>query len=213
MEGDQRIRIGTVAAAVVKQFMEPGVQVFDLIGIFARLLFAFNVEALQVQDLLHFTQYIVSDAGGGPLCGQPLQLKADLVDIQHILPGDADDHQTVSGVLQNALLLQAADGFPDGGAADAQLAGQPQLAQNLALRVFTGQNIPFQLFENLIGDGNGLVISHHGGFLLNGGASARRRTVLRFFLPVLHWKGRWCGLRHTVRPPRLSAFPPVRHAC
>ena len=34
-----------------------------------------------------------------------------------------------------------------GGAADAQLAGQPQLAQNLALRVFTGQNIPFQLFK------------------------------------------------------------------
>ena len=30
MEGDQRIRIGTAAAAVVKQFMEPGVQVFDL---------------------------------------------------------------------------------------------------------------------------------------------------------------------------------------
>ena len=213
MEGDQRIRIGTAAAAVVKQFMEPGVQIFDLIGIFARLLFAFNVEALQVQDLLHFTQYIVGDAGSGPLCGQTLQLKADLVDIQHILPGDADDHQTVSGVLQNALLLQAADGLPDGGAADAQLAGQPQLAQNLALRVFTGQNIPFQLFENLIGDGNGLVISHHGGFLLNGGASARRRTVLRFFLPVPHWKGRWCGLRHTARPPRPSAFPPACHAC
>ena len=192
--------------------MEPGVQIFDLIGIFARLLFAFNVEVLQVQNLLHFTQYIVGDAGGGPLCGQPLQMKADLVDIQHILPGDAYHNESVAGIVQNALLLQAADGFPDGGAADAQLAGQPQLAQNLALRVFTGQNIPLQLFKNLIGDGNGLVISHHGGFLLNGGASARRRTVLRFFLPVPRWKGRWCGLRRTVRPPRPSAFPPVRHA-
>ena len=192
--------------------MEPGVQIFDLIGIFARLLFTFNVEALQVQDLLHFTQYIVCDAGGGPLGSQALQLAADLINIQHILPGDAYHHQPAAGVLQNMLLLQTADSLPDGGAADAQLTGKAHFAQNLALRVFPGQNIPFQLLKNLIGNGNGLVISHHGGFLLNGGASARRRTVLRFFLPVPRWKGRWCGLRRTVRPPRPSAFPPVRHA-
>ena len=46
VEGDQGVRKGTAAAAGVKQLVELGIQILDLIRVFAGLFFTFNIEAL-----------------------------------------------------------------------------------------------------------------------------------------------------------------------
>ena len=147
--------------------MEPGIQIFDLVGVFPRLPLTFNIELLKAQRFLHLPEGVIGDGNRRTLCGDALKPLANLVDVQHILPGDADYHHATAGVLQNMLLLQAADSLPDGRPADAQLSGQPQLAEHLSLRVFPRENIPLQLLKHLIRNGNRLVISHHGTALLS----------------------------------------------
>ena len=65
-----------------------------------------------------------------------------------------------AGALNQALLLQTAQGLPDGGTADAQLFGQPQLGQNFAPGIHALDDIVLQAFKHLIRQGSGLKVVH-----------------------------------------------------
>lgn len=141
VQGDEGIGKGAAAAALVQQLMEPGIQIFDLVGVFPRLPLTFNIELLKAQRFLHLPEGVIGDCNRRTLCGDALKPLANLVDVQHILPGDAPTTtmpRLVSSKMCSCSKRRTAS--RDGRPADAQLSGQPQLAEHLSLRVFPGEN-------------------------------------------------------------------------
>ena len=91
---------------------------------------------------------------GGAAGGKALHAGAYLVDVLDVAHVQTDHAHAAGGAHHQPLLLQAAQGLADGRAADAELFAELGFGQDLAARVDAGEDVLFENFKHLVGDGN-----------------------------------------------------------
>ena len=110
----------------------------------------FKIEVLQFAELPQTLGIGLGAVFGGVEGGQALAAQADVHDVLQVLQRDAQHHAALAGIPDQPLLLQAAQGLPDGGAAHVQLLHQLQFGEHLPPGVHPGDNIGLQLLKYLI---------------------------------------------------------------
>jgi len=114
------------------------------------------MERISSQSLPRVTRSSGAEAAGGLGDGVGLERLAQLVEFLEIAAlGAADDGAVARDLLEHAFLLQALDGLTHRGAADADLAGEGVLGDDVAGGQFPGEEFAVDVFVGLIAEGVG----------------------------------------------------------